>query len=230
MRLFGKHIFDNRMTIKSIKFLTLTLLLFLVSRSVKAQDEFHAEIGPVFGSSIYMGDAQSSYPKHAEVTYGLLFRYKFDERWALKAEWNMTKASGIYTKQFRNDVTVLDISGEFNFFDYAYSSYKRSSRRYSPYILAGVGGMGYSYESSYTVNPSVLFGAGFKVKLSKRLNLSAQYANKILLADNIEGVSILNDEARLNGTNFLNNDMLSSFTVAITFDIWEKNCNCITKK
>ena len=217
------------MIFKAIKVSALPFLFLLVSLSVVAQDEFRSEIGPVFGSSLYTGDAAITYPKNAEVTYGLLFRYHFNERLALRTEWNTTKTSGTYSRNFRNDITALDVCGEFNFFDYTHHSYKLTSRRYSPYIFAGAGLMAYPYESSsFTVNPSVLFGAGFKMKLNKRLNLSLQYAGKLLLADNMEGVEALNDAAQLNGTNFLNNDLLSSFTAAITIDFWKrkKDCKC----
>ena len=219
------------MIFKSIKFLALPLLFLFINLSVIAQDKFRAEAGLIAGSSLYTGDGQIGYPENAELIYGLLFRYRFDERLAVRVEGNITKASGNYfdnanTRRFRNDLTTLDICGEFNFFDYTYNSYKRESRRYSPYIFAGIGGMAYSYNSSFAINPSVSFGLGFKIKLKERINLNLQYAGKLLLADNMEGVEILNDMANLNGTNFLNNDFLSAFTAAVTFDIWKKGCQC----
>ena len=215
------------MILKSIKFLALTLFLSFASLSAIAQDEFRIELGPVFGSSLYTGDARISYPENAEVTYGFLFRYRFNERLALRAEWNMTKTSGVYSRKFRNDINTLDVCGEFNFFDYVHHSYKLASRRYSPYIFLGAGVMAYPYESSSAmVNPSVSFGAGFKVILTKRLNINLQYAGKLLLADSMEGVEALNNATQLNGANFLNNDFLSSFTAAITFDLWRKGKDC----
>ena len=219
---------------KSVTFFVLTLFLF-VSLSAIAQDEFHAEIGPVIGSSFYIGDAQSKYPENAEMTYGLLLRYRFNERLALKVEGNMTKASGAYfsssstfMRKFRNDLWVVDVCGEFNFFDYVYHSYKLTGRRYSPYILAGVGGMAYDSGPSFAINPSVSFGFGVKIKLANRLNMNVQYAGKLLIADDMEGISTLNNAAKLNGTNFLNNDLLSSLTVAVTLDFWRKaqDCKC----
>jgi len=215
------------MIFKAIKNFALVIFFSFISFSVVAQDEFRIELGPVFGSSLYTGDAQISYPENAEVTYGFLFRYRFNERLALRTEWNKTKTSGVYTRKFRNDINTLDICGEFNFFDYVHHSYKLTGRRYSPYIFLGAGVMMYPYEtSSFEINPSVSLGAGFKIKVTKRLNMNLQYSGRLLLADNMEGVEALNNVDKLNGTNFLNNDFLSSFTASITFDLWRKGKDC----
>jgi hypothetical protein len=215
------------MIFKAIKKIALVIFFSFISFSVIAQDEFRIEMGPVFGSSLYMGDAKIAYPKNAEITYGWLFRYRFNERLALRTEWNMTKVSGTYSKKFRNDVNTLDVCGEFNFFDYVHHSYKLTGRRYSPYIFLGAGIMVYPYESSsFEINPSASFGAGFKIKATKRLNVNLQYSERLLFADNMEGIGELNNANKLNGTNFLNNDFLSSFTVSITFDLWRKSKDC----
>ncbi|MDR1584614.1 MAG: DUF6089 family protein [Prevotellaceae bacterium] len=222
------------MIVRSIVFFVSILFSFLFSLPVAAGNDYRSEIGPVAGSSLYIGDARIAYPHNAELTYGLVFRYRFDQRLALKAEWNTAKTSGGYfdnaagiETHFRNDITALDLCGEFNFFNYAQRLPQRTAKKYATYIFAGAGIMAYPYASELAIHPAVSFGAGFKVKLLDRLNLNFQYANRLLLADNMEGVDLLNDNARLNGSNFLNNDLLASFTVGLTFDLWVKNCKCI---
>jgi hypothetical protein len=110
--------------------------------------------------------------------------------------------------------------------------YKQFSKIFSPYIFAGIGMMNYSYKKDTTgsasskLSPSIPFGIGIKVKLGSRWNLNAQWTNRLLLADNLEGVPKLNNQNKLNGTNAFNNDLLSTFTIGISYDIWKKNCNC----
>ena len=65
-----------------------------------------------------------------------------------------------------------------------------------------------------------------KVKLGQRCNLNVQWTTRLLLADNLEGVKTLNNPGGLNGSNPFNNDLLSTLTVGISFDIWKKLCDC----
>jgi len=76
-------------------------------------------------------------------------------------------------------------------------------------------------------NPSFVFGLGMKLKLGNRLNLNLQWSNRLLLADNIEGVAKYNNINNLNGLNIFNNDFISSLTIGVSFDIWKKECNCM---
>jgi hypothetical protein len=87
--------------------------------------------------------------------------------------------------------------------------------------------MNYLYEEQQSVSVSLPFGVGIKVKLGKRFNFNAQFSNRLLFNDNLEGLEIFNDPYGLNGSNFLNNDMLSTLTIGITFDFWRRKCDCI---
>lgn len=73
-----------------------------------------------------MGDANSELFNHSTITYSGIFRYRFNPRIDLRAEWNYNLIEGKYTEEanpeniisFNNDINALDICGEFNFFDY----------------------------------------------------------------------------------------------------------------
>ena len=127
---------------------------------------------------------------------------------------------------FDHAVNMLDLCGEFNFFDLEKNEYKRFSKTFAPYLFAGVGFMGYPYEQAGTLGVSIPFGIGIKVKLGGRFNFNAQFSNRLLLKDDLEGVAAHNDPNGLNGGNLLNNDLLQTLTVGITFDIWKRGCDC----
>jgi len=210
------------MKLKLIKLTTVIFLLFLFS-NVFSQSEYKAEIGIHSGVSYYLGDANSLIFNHPELDYGLVFRYNFNERLAAHAEFNNTVITdGI----FSNPVNSFDLYGEFNFFDFVYKQYKPASRKYTTYLMAGVGVMYYQYNSVPQIKVSYPFGVGFKVRLLERLKLNVQWTHKLLLSDQLEGLPVYNNPWGLNGSNLLNNDLLSEFTIGLTYDIFKKGCNC----
>ena len=218
---------SNSMKLKVIRFIILCVIC-LVSVNLSAQDEYKAEIGINGGGSYYLGDANNQLFKNMQVAYSGFFRYCFDPRLAAKIELMNTSVSGI---GFNNAVLTTDITGEFNFFDLEKNKNKRFSKIFSPYIFAGIGLMSYKYTdttnvSSTKVNISIPFGIGMKVKLGNRLNLNVQWTTRLLLADNLEGTPGLNNSNNLNGSNPFNNDILSSLTIGLSFDIWKKHCDC----
>ena len=207
----------------------------IVAQEITPKVEYKAEIGIIGGGSYYLGDASSTNFdfKNTTSTLGGFFRYRIDNRIALKGELISTLISG--NGFDKNQDFAGDIVGEYNFFELEQDPYKRLSKIYSPYILAGVGLMNYnSYKSTIhslifgnTTNASIVFGLGFKLKLGNRMNVNVQWSNRLLLADDLEGVATLNDLNGLNGLNIFNNDLLSTLTVGFSFDIWKKECNCM---
>jgi len=215
------------------------------------QDEFRAEIGILGGVAYYIGDANSTLFRNSTPAYGALFRYNFTPRFAARAEFTRTSITGEYELRmidfplsppndahvaimnFDNPINVLDFAGEFNFFDLERSLNRRTSRIFSPYIFVGVGVMNYLYQevgqtdASQQFTLSIPFGVGIKVKMGKRFNFNAQFSNRLLFADNLEGISIFNNPHGLNGNNPLNNDMLSTLTIGITYNLWRRCPGCV---
>lgn len=197
---------------------------------LSAQDggEYRLEMGPMGGISSYMGDANKTFYGNIAPTYGGLIRYRFDTRFAVRAEYNWTEArAGSSYVDFASPVNVVDFCGEFNFFDLEKSKYKRFSKIYTPYIFIGLGSMLYEYDNNMSFGLSFPFGIGFKLKLIDRVNLNIQLSNRLLFKDNLEELPEYNNPQGLNGGNFLNNDFLSSLTIGITFDFWERKCDCV---
>jgi len=203
---------------KLIRFLILGVLA-MVSFPLAAQDEYRAEIGLNGGGSYYLGDANSQLFKNTQFAYSGFFRFCINPRLAAKIEIANTNVSGT---GFKIQALATDVCGEFNFFDLEKNEYKQFSKTFSPYIFGGFGGV--VYAQSFTM--SIPFGVGMKVKLGKRWNLNAQWTTRLLLADNLEGLPELNNTNGLNGANPYNNDLLSTLTIGLSFDIWRKRCEC----
>ena len=238
------------MFIKIIRFIIVSMLIFFYLQA-SAQDEYRAEIGLAGGGAYYLGDANKMPFRNTQLNYGGFLRYRFNNRIALRAEINNTKIKGNYTgktKLTNNDsiisfensnIYAADLCAEFNFFDLEQIKKTRLSKIFSPFIFAGVGLMNYPYSIRKIVEPysdsiqkkilepCISFGIGFKVKLAERWNLNAQWSNRLLLfSDQIEGITELANPNKLNGSNIFNNDMLSTLTIGVSYDIWKKQCDC----
>jgi hypothetical protein len=195
-------------------------------------DVYRAEIGITGGGSYYLGDANSRLFYNLQPTYGSFFRYVLNPRIAFRVELNSAQIAGNFTYlnttiPLNNTIYSADICGEFNFFDLENNPYKRLSKTFSPYIFAGIGGMTDLYIGQKLPEISIPFGIGMKLKLGNRWNLNLQWSNKLLLSDYMEGNSSLNNPQSLNGSNIFNNDLLSTLTIGISFDIWKKECHCL---
>lgn len=209
------------------KILIVCLVCSFCSHLFAQQRDYRAEFGILGGVAYYLGDANKTPMKNLTPNYGGLFRYRFDTRNSIRAEF--TRSSVIIDEEtfsIENPVLALDVCAEFNFFDLEKNSNKRFSKIFSPYIFAGIGAMTYSYEDNPAFSMSIPFGLGMKVKFGGRWNLNVQYSTRLLFKDNLEGLSQYNDPYQLNGSNFMNNDLLSTLTVGVTFDFWERSCDC----
>ena len=232
------------MNFKLIRYAITGFLLLGAGLMNAQEDTYFAEIGVHGGSSYYLGDANNVLFKNAQLSYGLIYRQKFNPRLAAHLSWNSTTVDGkgivinflsplhlfsvgkrelyIDDGSFNNRVNAFDLAGEFNFFSYERKEYLPFSKTFTPFIFAGVGGaLGDSVATM-----SLPFGVGFKMMLGDRLNLNIMWSNRLMFNDNLEGKADFNDHAELNGTNIFNNDMLSTLSVGITLNIWKKKCDC----
>lgn len=215
------------MKIKLIRLFILCVFA-LFSANTVAQNDYNAEIGISTGGSYYLGDANNKLFNNTQFAYGGFFRYKFNPRFALKAELIGTKIVAA-NKTVNNSIYTTDFTAEYNFFDLENNPYKRFSKIFSPYIFTGLGIMTDMYVGQKFPNfMSLPFGVGIKVKLAERWNFNAQWSNRLLLfSDNMENNVLYNNTNNLNGSNIFNNDLLSTITVGISFDFWEKPCDCL---
>ncbi len=207
------------MNFKIIRYAITGIILLLAGLVNAQEDTYFAEIGVHGGSSYYLGDANDVLFKNAQLSYGFIYRQKFNPRLAAHLNLNSTTVAG---DGYNNRVNTLDLAGEFNFFSYERKEYLPFSKTFTPFVFAGVGGA--IGDSIGTI--SLPFGLGFKMMIGNRLNLNIMWSNRLMFSDKLEGKGDFDDPAKLNGSNIFNNDMLSTLSVGITLNIWKKKCDC----
>ena len=229
------------------KFAFLSLLLILNHLPAFTQnDPYRAEIGVQTGLNVYAGDANSianrdlffSNLQNMKSDIGAVFRYRFNQRLALRVGYDYTSARGnysykdasdTYNAMLNNSLHVMDVWGEFNFFDLENNPYKRFSKRYSPFIFAGIGGVimpAYNDAMGRNYTFTIPFGVGFKMKFAQRWNFNLQLTNRLLLGDDLEGLAQFDNPLPATIFNPMNHDMLSGFSIGFSYDFWTRECDC----
>lgn len=221
------------MNLKRIRWsFLIVFILFFTQLSAQnwTTDEYKAEIGLNGGGSFYIGEGNSTMFAFPQFAFGGFFRYKLNTRLALKGELSTANVVGNVFPP--NRVYVGDLTGEFNFFELEKNSNKRYSKIYSPYIFTGLTLMTDVYQGQKFPEFGIPFGLGIKVKLTDRLNFNAQWTSRLMFVDNLEGATPIsvsdnfNNPNGLNGSNIFNNDLLSTYTVGLSIDVWKKDCDC----
>lgn len=228
-------------------FILINILLFSATYVVAQEDPYKAEIGVQIGGNFYSGDVNTiASPglylknlKNIKPDLGMVFRYRFNKRLALRLGYDYTMVKGnfqfldtvqVHTVSLSNPLHIVDFTGEFNFVDLENNPYKRTSKKVSPYIFAGVGWMLMpNYKSGIaTGNQSftIPFGIGVKAKLGNRWNFNIQWTNRLLFKDNLEGMKLYDNPAPRNINNPMNNDFLSGISIGFTYDFWTRDCDC----
>ncbi len=167
------------MNFKLIRYAITGFLLLLTGLVNAQEDTYFAEIGVHGGTSYYLGDANNVLFKNAQLSYGLIYRQKFNPRLAAHLSWNSTIVVGKgivdnVNTPFNNRVNAFDLAGEFNFFSYELKEYLPFSKSFTPFVFAGVGTViGDSIETRLSKKNSLPFGVSMK-RISK-LRSSLRY-------------------------------------------------------
>lgn len=226
----------------------LSLILFICTISVQAQgDLYRAEIGFQTGLSLYSGDVKSVADlnlygknlKNARANFGLIFRYRFNQRLALRVGYDYARVKGSYayrdgvenfTANLDNPLHLAEIRGEFNFFDLENNPHKRFSKKYSPFIFSGAGVVFVpkyrSLESNSNILLSIPLGVGVKWKMAEKLNFNIQYTNRWTTGDFLEGKPEFDNPVPKTTSNPINKDWLSEISIGVTYDFWVRDCDC----
>ncbi len=129
------------------------VLLFWISLNGNAQRH---ELGAFFGGSYYIGDLNpSGHFAQANPSVGILYRYNFNPRWALRinALFGTVEASDAVNNNndprnlsFKSPITEFSGQFELNFLQF----YTKSEKyRFSPYIFAGLGLFNFNPQAQY---------------------------------------------------------------------------------
>lgn len=229
------------------KSVLLSLILFAFTVSLWGQDDpYRAEIGLQAGLNGYTGDVNSVADlnlfgknlKNVQGDLGLMFRYRFNQRLALRLGYDYTKVKGnfayrdgaeTYVAALNNPLHLVDLWGEFNFFDLENNPHKRFSKRYAPFIFTGIGMVftpEYKSEERTSTILTVPIGVGFKWKMTDKLNFNVQYINRWVMGDFLEGKPEFDNPIPKTTANPLNNDLLSGFSIGVSYDFWVRSCDC----
>lgn len=185
------------------KFIFLAVL-FSLACSVQSQT---LEVGVGGGVTYYIGDLNPAVPfLDIQPAYGLSVRYSNSTRWAYKATVNSGNISSkarfprniaVEGAGFNKPFQELTLTAEFNFFDY----FTGSERSYvSPFLFGGIGVARvpitiFAVDAIFQlidpvttnrIEPVVVFGAGVKYSLTKRLGLSAEWGMRRMFTDRLD--------------------------------------------
>ena len=149
------------------------------------------------------------------VVAGIHVRYKFDQRWSLRAQVQQ------HVYPAKSEWGNIDISAEYNFFRYGIDEYDLRVRAVSPFIAIGVGITSTLKELktdpvSGLKRVYVPIGIGVKWKFADKWQLQATWQHQVYLTrDDL-------DKMGWDGaiTNIMNNDVLSTFTVGLSIDFF----------
>lgn len=216
------------------------MAIAMVAPRLAAQDiveSYKFDIGAGLGMSGYLGDANgSNLFKHPGFGVNAGLRYLFDARWAAKAQLTMATLSGNTADfdmvlpgdaqyDFKSTVYDLSIKGECNFFAYGIGETYKRLRRWSPYLALGVG-LTMASSAGYTSMAfSIPMGVGVKFKISRRLNLNAEFTMTKVFGDKIDSKE-LTDLYQIKSSFLKNTDWFSTLTVGISYEFGPRCVTC----
>lgn len=221
------------------------LTLLLMPATLKAQyadEEYRMEVGARLGGIAYMGDANYSNPlKEMGLSAGLVARYMFNPRMALKCDIAMGKIAGdtrTATTQFPEgqqvafDRTIYDVGVQFeyNFWPYGNGMSYRESRLFTPYLMGGMGLTIAPAPAEDVAAAHFSLGVGVKYKFAPRWNVGVELAMRFTGTDKLDVTSLdglmLEDPFQVKGGMMKNKDSYSMIGVTVTYDIWPRCDNC----
>ncbi len=136
-----------------MKKITLLFLATVLTLSSFAQ---RSELGAMVGTSFYLGDLNPrGLFKMPQLAGGIIYRYNFTPRWAIKADVLFAKVAGsdaITNKNyernlsFTSPITEISVQAEMNFFK-LYN--ERGKNFFSPYIFAGISVFSFNPQAEY---------------------------------------------------------------------------------
>jgi hypothetical protein len=134
------------------------IILFasLLAFSIGTAFSQKSEIGAFLGTSFYIGDlSHSTIFSECGFAGGVVYRYNFTPRWALKANIMFAKvhasdakSNGLYERNlsFKSPITELSVQAEVNFLK-LYN--QKGYNCFSPYVFAGVAVFSFNPQAEY---------------------------------------------------------------------------------
>lgn len=219
----------------------LIIILLAGSFPVLYAQEYKYEIGGMAGGAYYMGDAnKNAFFKGLNPALGAVFRYNANFRWAVKADLLWGRISGSTAgldnvfpdnAQVSFNRNLIELGGqmEFNFFPYSDKFAYANAKRFSPYVLLGLGMTVAPGNGSTMASVNVPLGVGVKYKLKNRINLGCEFSFRKLFGDNLEGNAVLDNPYGIKSSFLKNKDWYSLLLLSVTWDFGPRNRPCNNK-
>ena len=225
-----------------IRHIAAVFILLAVVPMVSAQElEYKMELGGMAGGCFYLGDANYLTPfKHTAMAGGLLARYNFNPRMAIKGDLAVGRIKGATEGQsnkfpdgnttFSRNLYELSAQFEYNFFAYGTGAGYKDSRRLSPYIQAGIGMTYAPKPANHVFALNIPMGIGVKYKLAQRLNVGDEWTIRFTTSDRLEVTNAaelqLDDPYGIESKGIKNKDSYSMLMLYISYDMFPKYRKC----
>ncbi|GAB6395390.1 MAG: outer membrane beta-barrel protein [Bacteroidales bacterium] len=210
--------------------------------SVLHAQEYRFEIGGAGGGAFYMGDANKNTPfKGMNPAFGGIFRYNLNFRWAVKGNLMWGQVSGTTAgtgnalpenaqAAFKRNLFELGGQMEFNFFPYSDKFTYAYTKRFSPYVLLGLGATVAPGNGRTFAGVNLPVGLGVKYKIANRFNVAGELSIRKLFRDDLDVTDNSNailDNPYQTGRNFLkNNDWYAFLLLSLTWDFGLRCSTC----
>ena len=210
--------------------------------AVSAQElEYKMELGAMAGGCFYMGDANTIPLRNLSLAGGVLARYNFNPRMAVKGDLAVghiqgtteglnNKFPGEEYQTFNSNVYELGTQFEYNFFAYGTGAGYKGSRRFTPYILSGLGITYASKPSNQVFAMNIPLGMGVKYKAAKRLNVGAEWTMRFATSDRLDVTGgnklMLDDPYGIESKGVKNKVSYSFLMVYVSYDLFTKYRKC----
>jgi hypothetical protein len=218
------------------------ILLLSVPFALIHAQEYLYEIGGMAGGASYMGDLNKTAPlKGLNPALGVVFRYNANFRVAFKGDLTWARVSGstgglenVFPEQaqvsFDRNLIELGEQFEFNFFPYSDKFAYLNTKRFSPYLLVGLGVTVAPGNGETFAGLNFPVGAGVKYKLKNRINLGCEFSVRKLFGDGLdvtdESNRILNNPYGIGSSMMKNKDWYLLLTFSVTWDFCPRNRQC----
>lgn len=226
-----------------IKFIMLLVVLGNFQISFAQDDDdawYRLELGGGIGLGSMMNDANSSLMGNTSLAATLVARFPLNPRMAVKtaltymnAEGDLSKVKQFYPApslgatekrlqyEYASALYDLTVMYELHFLPYGYLPSYLGYSRIVPYMQLGLSATysGITQRGAF----SVPIGVGVKYKLSRRLNLGADWRINFSTSDKLEG---LEAPMKIESSGFKNKDHYNQFLVTLTYDLSPKCPTC----
>lgn len=191
------------------------------------------EWGVMGGTSYYVGDLHEYIFMRPQYAAGMQVSYHFNRRWSITAksqfcEIGFIKSSGLPNNRLIN----TDVTAEYNFFRFDMRQYDPRIKPVTPYIAIGLGwslfGKKFADNSMY-----VPFILGMKWKMAPHWTMNIAWQHQIHFgfdSDKIENSANYDNTYKLNKSNIIRYDLVSTLTLGISFAFAQKPKKCMICK